>query len=227
MNSQLRNCILIALAFDASAAEVEAAHDFIDRCYANGASGIDPQYLVSAQVPAQQPAHHTPTAAAPGSVDSKGFPWDERIHSSNKKTNGDGTWVKRRNVPDNVRASVEAALLATMGASQPAAVTPTMTINNAGLVTGMVAPSPPGLPTGLPPIPGAAAINPAYTNLVKLIADNTNSTVNPAGRLTDDFVGQVLTHYGVADGSLQSLAHAPAETISIIDSYLCQQLGMV
>jgi hypothetical protein len=59
----------------------------------------------------------------------------------------------------------------------------------------------------MPPMPGAAAVNPAYTAFVKLIAENTQSSTNPAGAWDDQYVKEALIHYGVAEGSLQNLAH--------------------
>lgn len=50
----------------------------------------------AASIIAQAPAH-----------DSRGFPWDERIHSGNKTLNQDGSWKKRKNVPDATVASME------------------------------------------------------------------------------------------------------------------------
>lgn len=57
------------------------------------------------------------TQGAPGpaipeaaTLDSAGTPWDERIHSSSKGTNKDGTWSRRRNTPDDLYNSVMAEL---------------------------------------------------------------------------------------------------------------------
>lgn len=43
-------------------------------------------------------------------VDSTGIRWDERIHSANKATTGDGKWRKRRGVDAGTVAAVEAEL---------------------------------------------------------------------------------------------------------------------
>lgn len=39
-------------------------------------------------------------------LDSRGLPWDERIHSSNKSINADKTWRARRNMSDAEKAAV-------------------------------------------------------------------------------------------------------------------------
>lgn len=51
-----------------------------------------------------------PAAVSTGEVDSRGFPWNEKIHSGSQKKNADGTWAKRRGVKDDVIAAVEAEL---------------------------------------------------------------------------------------------------------------------
>ena len=143
-------------------------------------------------------------------LDVNGFPWDERIHSSNHRKDSKGGWWAKRNVDPALKARVEAELRSTVGA---APVTTAPVIAPAAVI------APPALPgAGLPPMPGAALPDPAYAALVALIAQNTNSVANPAGRLTDDWVKQVLTHFGVAEGNLQNLAHAPQLVPQISDT---------
>lgn len=235
---QLRNAILIALAFDATPQEVEAAHDAIDRQFTGATPGsVDAKYLVTSQVEGATGAvnttgtgvpmqHDIPTTAAGqnitanGSVelDAAGLPWDERIHSSNRQKTEKNVWRMKRNVNPEVKSKVEAELRATMGAGTAAPTTPPP----AAPVTAPTMPALPG--AGLPPIPGAALPDPAYTALVQLIAQNTNSPANPTGRLNDAWVNQVLTHFGVAEGSLQNLAHAP-QLLPQIDAYIRQALA--
>lgn len=57
-----------------------------------------------------------PPPAATGEVDSKGIPWDARIHSESKATVADGSWRKRRGVDDATYATVLAEL---QGAAPP------------------------------------------------------------------------------------------------------------
>lgn len=57
-----------------------------------------------------------PPPAATGDVDSKGIPWDARIHSESKATIADGSWRKRRGVDDATYATVLAEL---QGAAPP------------------------------------------------------------------------------------------------------------
>lgn len=52
----------------------------------------------------------TSNAPAASDVDSKGTPWDARIHSESKATVADGTWRKRRGVDDATFTAVMAEL---------------------------------------------------------------------------------------------------------------------
>ena len=232
---QLRNCILIALAFDATEEEVAHAHEVIDRV----AGGIDPSILVSASVNSgtgviettgtgNAISNTTAAAATNADLDAAGLPWDDRIHSSNKKKNDKGLWWAKRGVTPALKGKVEKELRDTLAANGGAAVQSTPAISTPAPVTGAPALPGSGLPpmpgSNLPPLPGAAAVDPAYTALVQLIAANTQSAANPQGRITDDWVKQVLTHYGVADGNLQNLAHAP-QLVPQIDAYIKSALG--
>ena len=51
--------------------------------------------------------------------DKEGLPWDERIHSSNHKLTGQGVWMRRRGVSDEVYNSVKAELLGKWEAAEP------------------------------------------------------------------------------------------------------------
>lgn len=43
--------------------------------------------------------------------DGEGYPWDERIHSSNKQMTSKGVWTKRKGVADNTHLTVRAELM--------------------------------------------------------------------------------------------------------------------
>lgn len=65
------------------------------------------------------------TGSPAPAVDSRGLPWDERIHSSSKATNADGSWRARRNMTDEQKAAVpgiEAELRARIGGKPVIAV---------------------------------------------------------------------------------------------------------
>jgi hypothetical protein len=67
-----------------------------------------------------------PVAIAPGEVDKNGLPWDERIHSSNRKKNDDGSWRAKRGVDKNLVPTVENELRQrmAMGSQAPYGVVP-------------------------------------------------------------------------------------------------------
>lgn len=217
----MRNMLLIALAFNATQEEIDAAHESIDLHFGGEAAPTTAPapttgLPIQTEGAATAPATATPPTAAGVTLDKNGLPWDERIHSSNKKMTDKGVWVARRNVPDATRDSVTAELRASMANAGPVA-------NTAPPAAGLGAPPLPG--GNLPPLPGAAVTDPAYAALVKLIGEHTASDANPAGRITADWLQKVLVHFGVTDGSLQTLAHTPA-LVPQIDTYVRQSLGL-
>lgn len=66
-----------------------------------------PSLAPVASVPAAAPL---PGVPAVPSKDSRGLPWDDRIHSQNKTMNADGTWRRRSKIDDDTVARVEAEL---------------------------------------------------------------------------------------------------------------------
>lgn len=92
----LRNCILIALATDATPEEYEHAHQTLDLLQQHNSDfGVDPAVLINETRSASAPTTPNsgpqvgaattaaPAAAAGGvQLDAAGLPWDERIHSS-------------------------------------------------------------------------------------------------------------------------------------------------
>lgn len=64
---------------------------------------------VSAPTPPVTSSVETVSSSA-SAVDSAGYPWDERIHSSSRATNQDGTWRYRKGIGNDVKAAVEAEL---------------------------------------------------------------------------------------------------------------------
>lgn len=207
----LRNAILIALPFDATAEEVAAAHSIIDSIH----GGVDPSVLVhGTYVPGEgvttggngeaiPPNNSVDGGNAEVEVDKNGVPWDERIHSSSKENrlNADGTWRAKRGVDKAYAKRIEAQLLAARSATPPAAPAPA-----AAAPAAAAAPPMPG--GNKPPMPGAAAETP-YASLLKFIASNTKSDTNPNGMFDSEYVSAILVHFGVPDGSLQTLAHSP------------------
>ena len=125
-------------------------------------------------------------------LDKNGFPWDTRIHSSNKAKIADGTWRKRRGIADATVAQVEAELRAVMGA--PAA---------------QVVPPPPPEANAMPPIPAdlvRAPTPPAPATVGATPGDNRGLYVGLVGRtaaalhqkkITQEQVTECCVKYGV------------------------------
>lgn len=105
-----------------------------------------------------------PTAppAASGERDSKGMPWDGRIHASSKAKVADGSWRYKRGVDDKVIAPIEAEIRAALGA-------PAVAVGGAAPAFGahpfseQPAPvvAPPAVQTVVAAVPAVAAVPPA------------------------------------------------------------------
>ncbi len=111
-----------------------------------------------------------PTASPVGVVeyDSKGMPWDGRIHASSKNKVADGTWRYKRGCDEAVIAQIEAELRATMGAPAVAAGGATQ-VQAAGGTAPAFGPHPffdgtaavPPVPAAVPAAPAVVPVAPA------------------------------------------------------------------
>jgi hypothetical protein len=126
------------------------------------APGVPPVPGVPASVPASG------TSAV---LDTKGLPWDARIHSSSRGKVADGSWKAKRKVDAAVVAAVEAELRAVQGLPAPAPV--------------RTASSPP------PPPPGAVEV----MTFIKLVPKITQAI--KMGMLTQARVNELLLSHGL------------------------------
>lgn len=194
--------ISFSIAADASADQVQAMIDQIAETF-----GI----TAAAAVPVAAEAPIATTAGV--ALDSNGLPWDERIHASTKTQNKDGSWKKLKGVDDATVAAVTAELKQLMGAPAPTVTAPAPTLP---------AVTAPALPTvtapALPPVQESP-----YSAFTKFIGANLHSVENPIGRLTSEWVNQVIELNGVP-GGLANLAARP-DLIPQIESQIKQALG--
>lgn len=132
----------------------------------------------------QVPAPATPPAApAAVEADSRGRIWDERIHSSTRARNKDGSWRYRKNVGGELVATVEAQL-----DGKPAPVAPA--------VASPAVPEAPALPPAAPP--PVVDLGFVMTTVMGGLG---------AGRYTQARLGEVLQGLGIP--TLQDLPKRP------------------
>lgn len=148
------------------------------------------------------------------SQDSAGTPWDERIHSSSKGTNKDGTWTRRRNTPD---ATYDAVMAEITGQNVgPAPVTPPSQSAN----TSAPPPPPPAPETpAAPPPPPAPAPSAGPLTFAALMMKITKG--QSEHKLTKDQVAEILAAAGVP--TIVSIAQDPAkiaEVGGLVDAYI-------
>lgn len=133
--------------------------------------------------------------------DSRGIPWDNRIHSSNRGMKKDGTWKYRRNVDDAMIKQIEAGLTAPVVAvpipevpnMPPAVTTPALPPALPPVTAPVVAPVAPVAP---PPPVTAAPKAPAHSlitfrsNFVTILNDLINQ-----GKIDQTWIASVTNHY--------------------------------
>lgn len=115
---------------------------------------------ISGDVPATNFASNT---VIPAAVDSKGLPWDERIHASTKTQNKDGSWKRRKGVEDSLVEQVEAEYKS----NTPAApVAPSINAQS-GVPAAPTPPAPPAPPA--PPVATAPVEQPPFQKFLQTI----------------------------------------------------------
>lgn len=107
-------------------------------------------------------------------VDSKGTPWDARIHSESRATVADGTWRKRRGVSDELFNEVMAELTAATSnddAGEDEAPPPPPADEGNAQASNEDVPAPPAPTAEEPSEPAPAASAPAAGDAVSQFAD--------------------------------------------------------
>jgi hypothetical protein len=200
--------------------------------------GISPmvaEVTLTAPPPPVPVAVPDPVPAAPGAVaefDSKGYPWDARIHASNRAKKLDGSWKNKRGVDPNLVVAVEAqtkpaapalvmsgaeAQAANFGRALRADSSPSAPASTESPVSVQPAPPPPPPP---PPVPlqdstGSAPVAPTVAAISTPTASTPTSAIDfrglmikiqqskTAGKLTDE---QVATAMGAIGLKLEDMA---------------------
>ena len=140
------------------------------------------------------------SSAAPASpvgveLDSKGLPWDSRIHSQNRAKIADGTWRKGRGVDPTVVATVEAELRQVMGAPAAAPLAPSVpspVLPEAPVTTPTAGPASSAVAAPAPP-PAAPVVQPPPAPLGEVPADARAQFVALVGRASAAIQGQKVT----------------------------------
>lgn len=216
----------------APAAIIAAISAHYGNAAASVATVIDTPHMgASASTPQADPDADVPNPTPP-TVDSEGLPHDLRIHSESKAVTDKGVWRKRRGVDAITIANVTAELRGNMAnhpgasqalaqASQPLATPP---------AAAPAAPAMPALsmPTLTPPAPAAKT---AYQSFVEFLVPHMHSAANPTGRITEEWVGQCIKHFGVFDpvdglGKVAMLQGVGDDKIAAIRAGIAQSLGL-
>lgn len=135
-------------------------------------------------------------AGAPD-FDSAGLPWDERIHAASRATIADGTWRKRRNVPDETYEAVTAELRAASSATLAPSPddTPPPPVESAPVVTESSAAAATTAAEDVPPPP--ASDGPDLSTFPKFVQAVNGKDV-PADKKTYGALNELCATFGVA-----------------------------
>jgi hypothetical protein len=109
--------------------------------------GDSDQECTPAPTAEQTPVNSEPhvVTSSTTQLDSAGVPWDERIHSSSRGTVVNGTWKKRKNLPDEVYEQVMAELRGN-GSTSPTQNNEITVTQPVAHITDSVTPPPPPPP---------------------------------------------------------------------------------
>ena len=168
------------------------------------------EFVAAAPAPTPETVSETePDAGAPESgegLDADGLPWDEAIHSGNKKRNADGRWQRRRGVQDAV---FDARVAELRGDTETAEDVFNQQVNAAAQT---IAPPPPPAEVPPPPAPAPAASSgsdgnewdgqPGFLKIIKLVT---------ARKLPAEKLNELLVSVGLAP-TTTSLLKADADT---------------
>lgn len=150
-------------------------------------------------VPADAEEAMADTGAPVPATDSTGLPWDERIHSSSKALNADGTWRYRKGVGADVKAAVEAELRGPQ--PQPVPMEPPPPAPAAvdfppppSSIAPVAPPPPPAEPVSPPPV---ATVDP-FTQFVQLV--QFAGLLQKDGKATLAQITEAAQQFGAAQG---------------------------
>lgn len=142
-------------------------------------------------VPGTAPVPAPMASLGAAQLDSKGLPWDHRIHSGERTQNKDGSWRNKRGLPDGLVAQVETELRAVLGVAAPPHP----------LVSGPA----PGFPGGgvpAPPVPDAPAAPMTFMTLLTKVTKSIKD-----GQLAQDRVNATLVEFSLPN--LPAIHHRP------------------
>ena len=165
----------------------------------------------SAGIPAATPLPPGPAVAA--ELDSRGYPWDGRIHASNRAKKIDGSWKNKRGVDANLVVACEAqnkpgnATIVAPAAAATAIPAATVPVSS----TATSAPFPPTAPPP-PSVPAApsGATPPAVPSTVTAPIDFRGlmqkiQAMTQAGKLSTDQVNAALAGVGLKPEEMAQL----------------------
>ena len=136
-----------------------------------------------------------------GVLDKNGLPWDERIHSSSKNMNADGTWRYLRGGDVDLRATVEAELRAKLANTEtpPAPPAPPAADNGSDVPPPPPPPAPAPAADAPPPLPPVVEpqADPAPAGVTAAVVFKRINELKAAKRIDQDGINAALSSVDV------------------------------
>lgn len=166
-------------------------------------SAVQPQPVATPSVAPQFPISQGLPSRVGNQTDKRGVPWDERIHSSSKAMNADGSWRSRRGIAAEVIDQVEAQ--SKMGTVPTVPATPAAPPFVAPVLAAVPPPIAQPAPIAAPvyeniPVPPPQVTKPAHSletfkaNFIATIAGLVNT-----GKVTQEYIRQICDYFKVAE----------------------------
>lgn len=140
------------------------------------------------------------TVDATGETDVSGLPWDERIHSSNKKKTAKNVWTRRKGVSDLQFETVSAELRAKINAQSQI---PQIPANVPVIPTPPIPQAAPVAPAGIPPVPQNPQIAPVAPVAAPVAPAHVPAPVPPAAPAA--VAGQLAPNFPELMAKVQAL----------------------
>jgi len=147
-------------------------------------------------------------------VDKEGIPWDARIHSGSHNKTVKGIWKKRKGVDEAVFNKVKAELMNDYAGEEVKEVTPTVVEEVKAPSTTTKTPELPSMNTN------AHSLATFTQNFAMVLAQLVT-----AGKLTEEYIQQLKTHFGVNEIWEASEDQIKATFDLLVKNNILEQVG--
>lgn len=151
-------------------------------------------------------------------LDSRGFPWDERIHAATKALNADKSWRYKRNVDKDLIPTVETELKGLQALAAPIVPKPPVVPAPPTVTAAPTPPAPPITPAAPPAAPAAPTAEGEFIRLMRKI-----TAAQGANKVTKDATLSMLSDAGIQ--GLMAMKNGTPEQLAMFEALFDAQVG--